>query len=68
MINRPGERTLRVYCRCGAYLFVTAPLDVAAEVKRRFWEEHDGKGHGVCEASVCHAARLKKEQMELEDY
>jgi hypothetical protein len=41
---------------------------VAAEVKRRFWEEHDGKGHGVCEASVCHAARLKKEQMELEDY
>ena len=60
-----SENTLRLYCKCGGACVVTAPPRVRTEVKRIFLREHDGKGHGLCDASACQAARLQKEQMTL---
>lgn len=55
----------RFYCRCGGQMEIHAPAHVVAEAKRIFWREHDGLGHGMCDAKTCRANRLKQEQLEL---
>jgi len=61
------EHKISMYCRCGAKLSVSGPPHVVAESKRLFWNAHDGKGHGPCDAQFCRTSRLLKEQMELWD-
>ena len=62
------EWELRLYCFCGAVCEVKGPPDVVSEVKRLFWREHDGPGHGICDAKAARRARLAREQMVLEGF
>ena len=56
----------RFYCYCGGQMIVDGPPHLVHEAKRIFWREHDGPGHGLCDAATCRAARVKKEQLELQ--
>lgn len=51
------------YCKCGSYLKLKEPFDVAVYVIGQFWQHHSGKKCGLGTTSIIYTKALGEEMV-----
>ena len=52
--------TMRCYCLCGAVYHINSDLTHGFDHVARFWESHDGAGHGPTTPQIAANVRSRK--------